>query len=95
MYEVLHARFYEDVDIISLEFVNLLTILIIVIIIVCREFTLNLHILEVNLMNEEKNLWALKSLLIYNMRHKMLILYLLAQETFQFSLALLLLCFLL
>ena len=39
--------------------------------------------------------WALKSLLIYNMRHKMLILYLLAQETFQFSLALLLLCFLL
>lgn len=74
---------------------NLPTILIIVIIIVCREFTLNLHILEVNLMNEEKNLWALKSLLIYNMHHKMLILYLLAQETFQFSLALLLLCFLL
>lgn len=52
MDEVFKGRFYDDVEIISLEFVNLLTIRIIVIIIVCREFILNLLILKVNLMND-------------------------------------------
>ena len=79
--EVLNAIFCDDVEMISLEYVHLLaTLIIIIIMITCREFILNLHILKMNLL-------YLYSLFIYNRRHKMLLLYLLAQGTFQCSLA--------
>lgn len=44
-----NARFYDDIEMIPLEFLILLTIIIIVIIIMCREFTPNLCIFKVNL----------------------------------------------
>ena len=78
--EVLNVIFCDDAETISLEYVNLLATLIIIIMITCREFILNLHILKMNLL-------YLYSLFIYNRRHKMLLLYLLAQGTFQCSLA--------
>ena len=81
--EVFNAIFCDDAEMISLEYVNLLATLIVVIMITCREFILNLHILEMNFL-------YLYSLFIYNRHHKMLILYLLAWGTFQCGLALLL-----
>ena len=80
MDEVFTAIFCDDAETISLEYVNLLATLIIVIMITCREFILNLHILEMNFL-------YLYSLFIYNRHHKMLILYLLAWGTFQCGLA--------